>query len=71
MPFDIPTHLEFDVAFRPTKMHDKKFFRDQDSCNYLGAVGDGFKCVVHGDFYRKQHDTITEELTESDTLDPD
>ena len=24
MPFDIPTHLDFEVEFTPTRMHDKK-----------------------------------------------
>ena len=25
MPFDIPTHLDYDVDFEPTKMNDKKY----------------------------------------------
>jgi len=66
MPFDIPTHLDFDVDFEPTKMHDKKYVINQDTGDYLGIVGDGFKCASHGDFYRNMYDTITEELTDGD-----
>ena len=66
MPVDIPPHLDFDVDFEPTKMHDKKYVINQDTGDYLGIVGDGFKCASHGDFYRNMYDTITEELTDGD-----
>ena len=69
MTFEVPTHLDFDVEFEPTLVHDKKYVVNQDTGDYLGIVGDGFKCASHGDFYRNIHETITEELTEGDTLD--
>ena len=30
MPFDIPTHLDFEVEFEPTKMDDKKYVINQN-----------------------------------------
>ena len=68
MPFDIPTHLDFDVDFEPTKMDDKKYVINQDTGDYLGIVGEGFRCASHGDFYRNMYDTITEELTDGDMM---
>ena len=69
MTFEVPTHLDFDVEFEPTLVHDKKYVVNQDTGDYLGIVGDGFKCASHGDFYRNMHDTITEELTDGDIDD--
>ena len=46
MPFDIPTHLDFDVEFEPTKMDDKKYVINQDTGDYLGIVGEVQVCVT-------------------------
>ena len=63
MAFDfIPDHLDFDVAFEDTKMHDKKYVVNADSGQYMGIVGQGFQCASHGDFFRGVMDTATQEL---------
>ena len=58
----IPDHLDFKVAFEPTKMHDKKYVINQDTGEYLGIVGNTFQCAAHGDFFRGVMDTATQEL---------
>ncbi len=68
MPFDIPTHLDFDVEFEPTKVDDKKYVINGETGKYLGIVGNGFTCASHGDFYRGVMDTLTENLEPSDTM---
>ena len=68
MPFDIPTHLDFDVEFEDTKVSDKKYVINGNTGQYLGIVGKGFTCASHGDFYRGVMDTLTENLEPSDTM---
>ena len=68
MPFDIPTHLDFDVEFEDTKVSDKKYVINSNTGQYLGIVGNGFTCASHGDFYRGVMDTLTENLEPSDTM---
>ena len=64
----IPDHLDFKVAFEPTKMHDKKYVINEDTGEYLGIVGNTFQCAAHGDFFRGVMDTATQELG-ADALD--
>ena len=68
MPFDIPTYLDFDVEFEPTKVDDKKYVINADTGEYLGIVGKSFKCASHGDFYRGVMDTVTDELLSSELM---
>jgi hypothetical protein len=68
MPFDIPTHLDFDVEFEDTKVSDKKYVINGETGDYLGIVGKGFTCASHGDFYRGVMDTLTENLEPSDMM---
>ena len=68
MPFDIPTHLDFDVEFEDTKVSDKKYVINGNTGKYLGIVGTGFTCASHGDFYRGVMDTLTENLEPSDMM---
>ena len=68
MPFDIPTHLDFDVEFEDTKVSDKKYVINGVTGEYLGIVGKGFTCASHGDFYRGVMDTLTENLEPSDMM---
>jgi len=68
MPFDIPTHLDFDVEFEDTKVSDKKYVINGKTGDYLGIVGKGFTCASHGDFYRGVMDTLTENLEPSDMM---
>lgn len=73
MPFDIPmnemipTELDFDVEFEPTKVKDKKYVINGTTGEYLGVVGDTFNCASHTDFFGGVHDTITENLGEAET----
>ena len=64
--FDIPTRLDFDVEFEPTKVKDKKYVINGNTGEYMGIVGRGFTCASHGDFYRRVYDTITENLLPSE-----
>jgi hypothetical protein len=66
MPFDIPEHLDFDVAFEDTRMPDKKYVINQSTGQPLGIVGKSFKCASHGDFFRGVVDTATETLSNDD-----
>lgn len=61
--FDIPTNLDFEVEFEPTKVDDKKYVINADTGKYLGIVGNGFNCASHGDFYSKLRDTVTEGIS--------
>jgi hypothetical protein len=70
MPFDIPmsemipTEIDFDVEFEPTKVKDKKYVINGTTGEYLGVVGDTFNCASHTDFFEGVHNTITENLGE-------
>ena len=69
MAFDIPTNIDFDVAFEDTKVSDKKYVINATTGEYLGIVGNSFNCASHGDFYREVYDTVTEELSQAELLD--
>ena len=68
MPLDftaedlIPDHLRFDVEFEPTKFQGKKYVINGETKDYLGVVGDSFRCASHADFFMGVHDTMTEQL---------
>lgn len=69
MAFDIPTNIDFDVAFEDTKVSDKKYVINATTGEYVGIVGSNFKCASHGDFYREVYNTVTEELSQAELLD--
>ena len=74
MPYDslytaddlLPENLNFPVKFEPTKVTDKKYVINGNTGEYLGVVGNTFKCANHGDFFMGVHDTITENLGEAE-----
>jgi len=73
MPFDMipiqdmmPSNLDFDVMFEPTKVKDKKYVINGETGEYIGVVGDTFNCASHADFFGGVHDTITEHLGEEE-----
>ena len=73
MPFDyttefVPTTLDFEVEFEPTKFKDKKYVINANTGEYLGIVGKDFTCANHGDFFRRVQDTLTETLRPEDTM---
>jgi len=75
MPFDfpmqdmIPEKLNFDVAFEPTKVRDKKYVINNNTGEYIGVVGSTFNCANHTEFFQGVHDTVTENLGEQQTND--
>ena len=64
---DIPSNLDFNVVFEPTKVHDKKYVINGDTGAYLGVVGDGFNCATHTDFFTGVQETMLENLTPNET----
>lgn len=63
----IPTNLDFDVQFEPTKVHDKKYVINGNTGEYIGVVGNTFNCANHTDFFEGVHNTVTENLGEEQT----
>ena len=57
---DVPQHLDFPVKYEDTKMNGQKYVINVNTDEYIGIVGDGFKCENHGDFFRKVAATMTE-----------
>ena len=59
MPLDIvqdkliklDDNLNFKVAYEPTKMRDHKYVVREDTGEYMGIVGSGFKCASHPAFF--------------------
>ena len=62
----LPENLNFDVAFEPTKVEDKKYVINADTGEYIGVVGNSFNCATHGDFFEGVHNTMTETLGEDE-----
>ena len=66
---ELPRNLDFDVVFEPTKVHDKKYVINGDTGEYIGVVGDGFKCASQKDFFHGVQDTMTETLSSDELRD--
>ena len=64
---EVPSNLQFDVHFEPTRVRDKKYVINGDTGEYIGVVGDSFNCASHKDFFHGVQDTMTETLS-SDEL---
>ena len=66
MPLDIvqdklinlEDNLNFKVAYETTKMKDHKYVVREDTGEYLGIVGSGFKCASHPTFFDAIEDVI-------------
>ena len=41
---DVPEHLDFPVKYEDTKMEGQKYVINGNTDEYIGIVGDGFKC---------------------------
>ena len=74
MPYDtlpiitqVPHNLEFDVEFEPTRVHDKKYVINNDTGEYLGIVGDGFKCASHKDFFEGVQNVMGDNISDAMT----
>ncbi len=68
MPLDfttnelLPDHINFPVQFEETKYDKSKYVINGSTGEYLGIVGNGFKCASHGDFFTRVHNTVSDEL---------
>ena len=74
MPYDVlpnitqvPHNLEFDVEYEATKVHDKKYVINNDTGEYLGIVGDGFKCASHKDFFEGVQNVMGDNIPDAMT----
>ena len=74
MPYDVlpnitqvPHNLEFDVEYEATKVHDKKYVINNDTGEYLGIVGDGFKCASHKDFFEGVQNVMGDNISDAMT----
>jgi len=64
---DVPENLDFPVKYEDTKMEGQKYVINGNTDEYIGIVGDGFKCENHGDFFRKVSAAMTENLKPHET----
>lgn len=64
---DVPENLDFPVKYEDTKMEGQKYVINGNTDEYIGIVGDGFKCENHGDFFRKVTAAMTEHLKPHET----
>ena len=60
----IPDHLDFEVEFEDTKVHDKRYVVNARTGEYIGIVGDKFNCADHTAFFTGVQDAMTEHLSD-------
>ena len=60
----IPEHLDFEVEFEDTKVHDKRYVVNARTGEYIGIVGDKFNCADHTAFFTGVQDAMTEHLSD-------
>ena len=60
--------LNFNVQYEPTKMKDHKYVCRSDTGEYLGIVGNGFKCASHPTFYNAIEEVIQDNRDYADLL---
>ena len=76
MPYDVlptthelPTNLDFPLAFETTKFNEKKYVINNKTGDYLGVVGQGFNCATHSSFFEGVQnvmgDSIPDAMTDS------
>lgn len=65
----VPSHLDFNVVFEPTKVNDKKYVVNGETGDYIGVVGNSFQCASHTDFFNGVQDTMTEALSPDELKD--
>ena len=65
----VPSHLDFNVVFEPTKVRDKKYVVNGETGDYIGVVGNSFQCASHADFFNGVQDTMTEALSPDELKD--
>jgi hypothetical protein len=63
---DLPSTLDFDVEFEPTRVANKKYAINGTTGQPFAVVGDTFNCASHKDFFTGVWEQITENLHGSD-----
>ena len=66
---EIPSNLDFCVAFEPTKISDQKYVVNAVTDTPIAIVGDGFKCATHREFFEGVWQQITENMANDDIAD--
>ena len=51
MVHEVPENLDFSLNFETTKFDEKKYVINNKTGDYLGVVGQGFKCASHKEFF--------------------
>ena len=51
MVHEVPENLDFSLNFETTKFDEKKYVINNKTGDYLGVVGQGFKCASHREFF--------------------
>ena len=59
---DLPSTLDFDVQFEPTRVSNKKYAINGTTGQPFAVVGDTFNCASHKDFFTGVWEQITENL---------
>ena len=68
---EIPDHLNFEHQYESTKFDGKKYVINGNTDEYLGIVGDGFKCASHPEFFKKVQKVMMDNLSQHELLDAD
>jgi len=69
MPYDVlptthelPTNLDFPLAFETTKFNEKKYVINNKTGDYLGVVGQGFNCATHSSFFEGVQNVMVDSI---------
>ena len=74
MPYDVlptthelPTNLDFPLAFETTKFNEKKYVINNKTGDYLGVVGQGFNCATHSSFFEGVQNVMVDSIPDAMT----
>ena len=74
MPYDVlptthelPTNLDFPLAFETTKFNEKKYVINDKTGDYLGVVGQGFNCATHSSFFEGVQNVMVDSIPDAMT----
>ena len=74
MPYDVlptthelPTNLDFHLAFETTKFNEKKYVINNKTGDYLGGVGQGFNCATHSSFFEGVQNVMVDSIPDAMT----
>ena len=74
MPYDVlptthelPTNLDFPLAFETTKFNEKKYVINNKTGDYLGVVGQSFNCATHSSFFEGVQNVMVDSIPDAMT----